>query len=98
MFDLLYSETFQRKDPEEFMQIHGQRMPIHMDASYADSISKLFYLNIIIKFNAKFRRKWQGDPNILIDRFDVRVHLETIPDVQKQPLHKPYHWSFTVLC
>ncbi|VDN32338.1 unnamed protein product [Gongylonema pulchrum] len=28
------------------------------------------------------RRKWQGDPNILIDRFDVRAHLDYIPETK----------------
>lgn len=61
-----------RKDPEEFMQVHGQRMPIHMDTSFTDPTSTL--------------RKWQGDPNILIDRFDVRVHLETL-DISEPKKH-----------
>lgn len=26
--------------------------------------------------------RWQGDPSNLIDRFDVRAHLDYIPDVK----------------
>lgn len=58
-----------RKDPEEFMQVHGRKAPIHLDPSLARSANAP---NIL--------RKWQGDPNILIDRFDVRAHLDYIPD------------------
>jgi arginine/serine-rich splicing factor 16 len=27
-----------------------------------------------------FRMPWQGHPDVLIDRFDVRAHLDYIPD------------------
>lgn len=27
-----------------------------------------------------FRMPWQGDTNNMIDRFDVRAHLDYIPD------------------
>ena len=30
------------------------------------------------------RMPWQGNANILIDRFDVRAHLDYIPDVQNE--------------
>ncbi|KJH45172.1 hypothetical protein DICVIV_08786 [Dictyocaulus viviparus] len=30
------------------------------------------------------QRKWQGDPTVLIDRFDVRAHLDFIPAVKKK--------------
>lgn len=29
------------------------------------------------------RRKWQGDPQVLIDRFDARAHLDFIAEVKK---------------
>lgn len=58
-----------RRDPNEFMQVHGQHMPIHVDPVIAEAAESP---NIL--------RKWQGDDNILIDRFDVRVHLEQIQD------------------
>lgn len=59
-----------RRDPEEFMQVHGQKMLIHVDPSIAEAAESPNTL-----------RKWQGDPTILIDRFDVRVHLEQISEV-----------------
>ncbi|MFH4983745.1 hypothetical protein AB6A40_010454 [Gnathostoma spinigerum] len=58
-----------RKDPEQFMQIHGRKCQIHMDPSVARAAEAS---NIL--------RKWQGDPNILIDRFDVRAHLDFVPE------------------
>lgn len=30
--------------------------------------------------NYKLRVPWQNDPNLIIDRFDVRAHLDTIPE------------------
>src|SRR3569623_1011770 len=60
-----------RKDPEEFMQIHGRKSPIHMDHVLARNAN-----------SSNTLRKWQGDPNILIDRFDVRAHLDYIPEAK----------------
>uniref|UniRef100_A0A914EA32 Suppressor of white apricot N-terminal domain-containing protein n=1 Tax=Acrobeloides nanus TaxID=290746 RepID=A0A914EA32_9BILA len=60
-----------RKDPEEFMQIHGRKCPIHVDPVLARNAN-----------SANTLRKWQGDPNILIDRFDVRAHLDYIPEAK----------------
>lgn len=31
-----------------------------------------------------FRMPWQGHPDVLIDRFDVRAHLDYIPDNSPQ--------------
>ncbi|KAL7073201.1 hypothetical protein ACQ4LE_007076 [Meloidogyne hapla] len=58
-----------RREPDEFMQLHGQHMHIHVDPAIAEAAESP---NIL--------RKWQGDDKILIDRFDVRVHLEQIQD------------------
>ena len=35
------------------------------------------------------RMPWQGNANILIDRFDVRAHLDYIPDVQNDATSYP---------
>ncbi|KFD60607.1 hypothetical protein M514_12667, partial [Trichuris suis] len=58
-----------RKDPTEFMQLHGQACKIHFDCQSADSSSIL--------------RPWQGDPTVLIDRFDARSYLDKLPDSGK---------------
>lgn len=54
------------------MQIHGGKVHIHIDASVAQAAEDT---NIL--------RKWQGDSNVLIDRFDARSHLDYIPEVKK---------------
>ncbi|PAV88595.1 hypothetical protein WR25_20226 [Diploscapter pachys] len=64
-----------RKDPEQFMQVHGKRFPIHADKSIAKAAEDC---NIL--------RKWQGDPDVLIDRFDARAHLDSIPETNKTPI------------
>ncbi|UMM34531.1 hypothetical protein L5515_007563 [Caenorhabditis briggsae] len=53
-----------RKDPEQFMQIHGRKAQVHADLGIARAAEDT---NIL--------RPWQGDPKITIDRFDVRSHL-----------------------
>uniref|UniRef100_A0A915DH80 Suppressor of white apricot N-terminal domain-containing protein n=1 Tax=Ditylenchus dipsaci TaxID=166011 RepID=A0A915DH80_9BILA len=61
-----------RRDPDEFMQIHGRRATIHMDAAVANAAE-----------SSNILRKWQGDPNVLIDRFDARSHLDQIVELPK---------------
>uniref|UniRef100_A0A5S6R4C4 ubiquitinyl hydrolase 1 n=1 Tax=Trichuris muris TaxID=70415 RepID=A0A5S6R4C4_TRIMR len=58
-----------RKDPTEFMQVHGQTCKVYFDCQVADSSSIL--------------RPWQGDPAVLIDRFDARSYLDLLPEVRK---------------
>ncbi|ULT88719.1 hypothetical protein L3Y34_007724 [Caenorhabditis briggsae] len=53
-----------RKDPEQFMQIHGRKAQVHADLGIARAAEDT---NIL--------RPWQGDQKITIDRFDVRSHL-----------------------
>ncbi|EGT40161.1 hypothetical protein CAEBREN_29336 [Caenorhabditis brenneri] len=53
-----------RKDPEQFMQIHGRKAQIHADLAIARAAE-----------DSNILRPWQGDPSITIDRFDVRSHL-----------------------
>lgn len=64
-----------RKDPDQFMQLHGRKCIIHTDKNIAKAAEDV---NIL--------RKWQGDPSVLIDRFDVRSHLDFIPPVKKKSL------------
>ncbi|KZS13086.1 Uncharacterized protein APZ42_021810 [Daphnia magna] len=61
-----YEKT--KGDPAQFLQVHGRPMKIHVDpsiAAIADSPATMM--------------PWQGQPDILIDRFDVRAHLDFIP-------------------
>lgn len=58
-----------KKDPAEFLQLHGRRSKIFVDAAIASAAESQVIL-----------RPWQGDPNVLIDRFDARSHLDIIPE------------------
>uniref|UniRef100_A0A1I7WQJ5 DRY_EERY domain-containing protein n=1 Tax=Heterorhabditis bacteriophora TaxID=37862 RepID=A0A1I7WQJ5_HETBA len=62
-----------RKEPDQFMQLHGRKCIIHTDKNIAKAAEESSIL-----------RKWQGDPSILIDRFDARSHLDFIPEVKKK--------------
>ncbi|CAA99843.1 Suppressor of white apricot N-terminal domain-containing protein [Caenorhabditis elegans] len=53
-----------RKDPDQFMQIHGRKAQIHADLGIARAAE-----------DANILRPWQGDSTITIDRFDARSHL-----------------------
>ncbi|KAF1751756.1 hypothetical protein GCK72_018310 [Caenorhabditis remanei] len=53
-----------RKDPEQFMQIHGRKAQVHADLGIARAAE-----------DSNILRPWQGDSSITIDRFDVRSHL-----------------------
>ncbi|CAD5226557.1 unnamed protein product [Bursaphelenchus okinawaensis] len=58
-----------RRDPTQFMQIHGRKCKIHIDPDIAKAASQVL-------------RKWQGDPEITIDRFDVRAHLDSLCEIK----------------
>lgn len=32
-----------------------------------------------------FRMSWQGNHDIMVDRFDVRAHLDYIPEIKSKP-------------
>ena len=55
-----------RRDPASFLQIHGHQLKIHIDATISQAAESSLM-------------PWQGDNNNLIDRFDVRAHLDYIP-------------------
>ncbi|KRZ50390.1 Ataxin-3 [Trichinella nativa] len=52
--------------PTEFLQIHGEACKIYADAAAANAATATW-------------RRWQGNPSVMIDRFDVRAHLDTLP-------------------
>ncbi|RWS09141.1 hypothetical protein B4U79_09452 [Dinothrombium tinctorium] len=54
-----------RRDPAQFLQIHGQKAKIHLDAN----ISQAAEMSLMA---------WRGDQSNMIDRFDVRAHLDFI--------------------
>ncbi|TKR87904.1 hypothetical protein L596_012233 [Steinernema carpocapsae] len=62
-----------RRDPEQFMQVHGRKCHIHVDPAIAQAAE-----------SSSILRKWQGNPNILIDRFDARSHLDFIPEAKQR--------------
>ncbi|KAK0085030.1 hypothetical protein PV325_005923 [Microctonus aethiopoides] len=58
-----------KSDPTQFLQLHGRPCKIHLDAAIAaagDSPANMM--------------PWQGHDDNLIDRFDVRAHLDWIPE------------------
>lgn len=57
-----------KKDPAQFLQVHGRAYKIHLDPAVA--LAAESPINMM---------PWQGDANNMIDRFDVRAHLDYIP-------------------
>jgi len=58
-----------KADPNQFLQIHGRSVKIHLEPSVAlaaDSPANMM--------------PWPGDSKILIDRFDGRANLDIIPE------------------
>lgn len=58
-----------KADPTQFLQLHGRPVKIHLDPAVAiagDSPANMM--------------PWQGRQDVLIDRFDVRAHLDIIPE------------------
>ncbi|XP_065655347.1 CLK4-associating serine/arginine rich protein isoform X2 [Hydra vulgaris] len=60
--------TKMKMDPHQLIRVYGQKCKFHMlnDSSVAIADGQLM--------------PWQGDNEILIDRFDVRAHLDFIPE------------------
>ncbi|KAL1489798.1 hypothetical protein ABEB36_013730 [Hypothenemus hampei] len=61
-----------KADPTQFLQIHGRQCKIHLDPAIAAAADSAVMM------------PWQGNENNLIDRFDVRAHLDIIPPVKKE--------------
>lgn len=60
-----------KADPTQFIQLYGRPCKIHLDpvvAAAGDSPAIMM--------------PWQGDTTNLIDRFDVRAHLDHIPEIK----------------
>ena len=54
-----------KTDPTTFLRIRGSNCKIHIDHQNSDNINMM---------------PWQGDRSVMIDRFDVRAHLDYIPE------------------
>jgi len=63
-----------RQDPTQFLQVHGRRTKIHIDAQIA-----------ALGDDPKNILKWQGDSSVTIDRFDGRAHLDFIGEFKPAP-------------
>jgi len=60
-----------KQDPAQFLQVNGRSCKLHIDS------------NPCGKEPSNTIMPWQGNAEILIDRFDVRAHLDYIPEVSK---------------
>ncbi|XP_053693347.1 CLK4-associating serine/arginine rich protein [Sabethes cyaneus] len=63
-----------KADPTQFLQVHGRKCKIHLDPSVAAAAD-----------NPAIMMPWQGHKDNLIDRFDVRAHLDYIPMIPSKP-------------
>ncbi|GIY57376.1 hypothetical protein CDAR_49962 [Caerostris darwini] len=64
-----------KQDPAQFLQVHGRPAKIHLDPAVA-----------IVADSAATMMPWQGHADNLIDRFDVRAHLDIIPEYDPSSL------------
>ncbi len=62
-----------RSDPASFLQIHGQQLKVHIDPNISSAAETSLM-------------PWMGDNNNMIDRFDVRAHLDHIDDAYDNQL------------
>ena len=63
LFSNSQSNYFQRQDPAQFLQITGRGCKLHIDHNLAGSEPP----NTVMP--------WQGNADILIDRFDVSIYF-----------------------
>ncbi|XP_063625214.1 CLK4-associating serine/arginine rich protein [Cydia splendana] len=66
-----------KAEPTQFLQLHGRPCKIHLDPAIAAAGE-----------GPAIMMPWQGDTSNMIDRFDVRAHLDFIPEV-KNPFVAP---------
>ncbi|KAJ0176146.1 hypothetical protein K1T71_008320 [Dendrolimus kikuchii] len=60
-----------KAEPTQFLQLHGRPCKIHLDPAVAAAGE-----------GPAIMMPWQGDSNNMIDRFDVRAHLDYIPEIK----------------
>jgi len=59
-----------KQDPTQFIQLHGRQVKIHLDPAIAFAAEA-----------PGTTMPWRGDADSIIDRFDVRAHLDSLPPV-----------------
>ncbi|KAK7060648.1 hypothetical protein SK128_024655 [Halocaridina rubra] len=57
-----------KQDPTQFIQLHGRPVKIHLDPAVAYAAEAPGSM-----------MPWRGDADSMIDRFDVRAHLDALP-------------------
>ncbi|XP_050542618.1 CLK4-associating serine/arginine rich protein-like isoform X2 [Daktulosphaira vitifoliae] len=62
-----------KADPTQFLQLHGRQCKIHIDPGIA-----------IAANSPATMMPWQGNDEIMIDRFDARAHLDFIREPKKE--------------
>ncbi|XP_055947280.1 CLK4-associating serine/arginine rich protein-like isoform X1 [Argiope bruennichi] len=67
-----------KQDPAQFLQVHGRPAKIHLDPAVA-----------IAADSPATMMPWQGHADNLIDRFDVRAHLDIIPEYDPSKNDEP---------
>ncbi|XP_015905865.1 CLK4-associating serine/arginine rich protein [Parasteatoda tepidariorum] len=67
-----------KQDPAQFLQVHGRPAKIHLDPAVA-----------IAADSPATMMPWQGHSDNLIDRFDVRAHLDIIPEYKPKNDDEP---------
>ncbi|KAG7170678.1 CLK4-associating serine/arginine rich protein-like [Homarus americanus] len=64
-----------KQDPTQFIQLHGRPVKIHLDPAVAYAAEAPGSM-----------MPWRGDSDSMIDRFDVRAHLDDLPPVSSSSL------------
>uniref|UniRef100_T1I1J4 DRY_EERY domain-containing protein n=1 Tax=Rhodnius prolixus TaxID=13249 RepID=T1I1J4_RHOPR len=62
-----------KADPTQFLQVHGRQCKVHLDPAIAaagDSPANMM--------------SWRGSQDVIIDRFDVRAHLDFIQEYKSE--------------
>ncbi|XP_013401911.1 CLK4-associating serine/arginine rich protein isoform X3 [Lingula anatina] len=67
-----------KADPTIFLRVYGRPVKIHLEPAVAYAAE-----------SPQSMMPWQGDQNNLIDRFDVRAHLDIIPHVIREESPEP---------
>ncbi|CAI9729718.1 Hypothetical predicted protein [Octopus vulgaris] len=63
-----------KQDPTQFLRVYGRPYKIHLDPAVALSAE-----------SPQSMMPWQGQTDNMIDRFDVRAHLDFIPEYKSAP-------------